>query len=107
MPASRLDALLLIEARWTNEMFQKLYESCLGIFYGQVVPDPDIRSIAKDSRIRRMCYYCNSRTNCYCFWCKCWLYKIRPKKEKKNQSVFCCKYTSSQAGSIAANARGQ
>ena len=45
-----------------NEMFQKRCESCLGMFYGQVVPDPDIRSKAKDNRIRRKCYYCNSRT---------------------------------------------
>ena len=33
-----------------NEMFQKRCESCLGIIYGQVVPDPEIRSTAKYNR---------------------------------------------------------
>ena len=44
-----------------NEMFKKRCESCLGLYYGQVVPDPDIMSTAKDNRIRRKCFYCDSR----------------------------------------------
>ena len=71
-----------------NEMFQKRCESCLGMIYGQVVPDPDIRSTAKDNRIRRKCYYCDSRTDWFCFWCRRWLCNTRPKKDKKQPKYF-------------------
>ena len=50
------------------------------MYYGRVVPDPDIMSKAKDSRIRRKCFYCDSRTDWFCFWCRRWLCNSRPNK---------------------------
>ena len=64
-----------------KEMFKNCCESCLGLYYGQVVPDPDIMSmVAKDKRIRRKCFYCDSRTDWFCFWCRRWLCNSRPNR---------------------------
>ena len=46
----------------------------------EVVPDPDIMSMAKDKQIRRKCFYCDSRTDWFCFWCRRWLCNSRPNK---------------------------
>ena len=52
-----------------DEIFQERCDNCLGMFYGQVVPDPEIRSTTKDNRIRRRCYFCDGRTDMFCFKC--------------------------------------
>ena len=62
-------------------MFKKHCESCLGLYYSQVVSDPDIRITTKDNQIRRKCFYCDSRIDWLCFWCRRWLYNLRPSKK--------------------------
>jgi len=72
-----------------DKFFQERCDNCLGMFYGQVVPDPDIRSTTKDNRIRRKCYFCDSRTDMFCFKCRRWLCFSRPlKKDKKQPKYF-------------------
>ena len=61
-------------------MFKKRCESYLGLYYGQVVSDPDIMSTAKDKRIRRKYFYCERRTDWFCFWCRRWLCNSMPNK---------------------------
>merc|ERR1719491_659998 len=72
-----------------DKFFQERCDNCLGMFYGQVVPDPDIRSTTKDNRIRRKCFFCNGRTDMFCFKCRRWLCFSRPlKKDKKQPKYF-------------------
>ena len=62
--------------------FQLRCESCIGIYFGKMVPDPDIKRAKplKDNRIQRMCHFCGTGTNYFFFGCRWFLCLSPPKK---------------------------
>ena len=56
-----------IDRSKTSEQFEERCRGCLGFLYCQLIPNPAIKRKSKgsDKRIRRMCYWCDSRT---LFW---------------------------------------
>jgi len=73
----------------TDKQFEERCRGCLGFLYCQLIPDPAVKRKGKgsDKRIRRMCYWCDSRTDYFCFGCRRYLCFGRPnykKGEKKD-----------------------
>jgi len=68
----------------TDEQFEERCRGCLGFLYCQLIPDPAVKRKGKgsDKRIRRMCYWCDSRTDYFCFGCRRYLCFGRPKYNK-------------------------
>mmetsp|Transcript_15095 Transcript_15095/g.34902 ORF Transcript_15095/g.34902 Transcript_15095/m.34902 type:complete len:135 (-) Transcript_15095:112-516(-) len=68
----------------TDEQFEERCRGCLGFLYCQLIPDPAVKrkGTGSDKRIRRMCYWCDSRTDYFCFGCRRYLCFGRPKYNK-------------------------
>ena len=65
----------------TDEQFEERCQGCQGALYCQLVPDPAVKRKGQgaDRRVRRMCYWCDSRTDYFCFGCRRYLCFARPK----------------------------
>lgn len=68
----------------TNESFEERCKRCIGVYFGKRVPDPmDAKGdTAKDPRLRRTCFVCDTRTDYYCFGCRRWLCFSYPKSNE-------------------------
>lgn len=63
----------------SNPLFLERCQSCIGLYFGKMVADPNIDRVVVDSRLRRMCYVCNTNTDWFCFGCRRWLCMSPPK----------------------------
>lgn len=72
----------------SNEEFEERCRTCIGVYYGKRLPDPtDVKkAAAKDQRLRRICYECETKTDYFCFGCRRWLCFSNP-KTKANGSL--------------------
>ena len=52
-----------------DQSFQDRCGLCIGVYLGQLAPDPDDKTI-KEDRIRRKCFICDTRTDYFCFGCR-------------------------------------
>jgi hypothetical protein len=68
-----------------GDNFKLRCDLCIGVYYGKLVPDPDLKKVLKDQRIRRMCFHCGTRTNYFCFGCRRFLCFAPPKLERKDE----------------------
>lgn len=66
----------------TNPSFEERCDSCIGVYFGKLLPDPDLISKVKDGRIRRQCYHCHRTCEHFCFGCRRFLCFSRPKQSK-------------------------
>lgn len=72
-----------------NEIFNARCEQCIGVYYGQLVPDPESSRTKEGSRLRRKCYMCDRNTEYFCFGCRRFLCFSRPNtKETKQPKYF-------------------
>ena len=79
------------ETKTKNDVFTTRCEQCIGVYYGQLVPDPDPSTKKKGtstSRIRRKCFICGTGTNYFCFGCRRYLCFSEPKIKDTKQPKF-------------------